>query len=210
VEDALQVSETRYRRLFETARDGILILAAVTQHITDVNPFMAELLGYTRDEFLGKELWELGVLADAAASRNAFQALQATSYIRYDDLPLQTKAGVRRGVEFVCNVYRENGHQVVQCNIRDISARQQSEAELYALTADLEQRVRDRTAQLEALNHDLEAFNAAVSHDLRTPLRQIDDVVEALQEDYADRLDAAGPAAHAADSRRHAAYEHPH
>jgi PAS domain S-box-containing protein len=191
VEDALHVSETRYRRLFEAARDGILIVDTVTQRITDVNPFMVELLGYTRDELLGEELWEIGVLTDAEASREAFRVLQATGYIRYDDLPLQSKAGVHRDVEFVSNIYLENGHQVIQCNIRDITARTQAEAELYALNADLEQRVRDRTAQLEALNHELEAFNASVSHDLHTPLRQIDDVVEALQDDYADRLDAA-------------------
>ena len=192
VEAALHVSETRYRRLFETARDGILVIDAVTQQITDVNPFMVELLGYTREEFLGKELWEIGVLKDADASQEAFRTLQATGYIRYEDLPLQTKAGARWDVEFVSNVYAENGHQVIQCNIRDISARTQAEADLRALNAELEQRVRDRTAQLEALNHELEAFNASVSHDLHTPLRQIDDVVEALQEDYADRLEAAG------------------
>ncbi|MGH8071395.1 MAG: sensor histidine kinase [Candidatus Entotheonellia bacterium] len=192
MEDALQVSETRYRRLFETARDGILLVDAGTHHITDANPFMVELLGYARDELLGKELWEIGLLMDADASRNAFRALQATGYIRYEDLPLQTKADARREVEFVSNVYLENGHQVIQCNIRDITARRQAEAELRALNADLEQRVWDRTGQLEALNHELEAFNASVSHDLHTPLRQIDDVVEALQEDYADRLDAAG------------------
>jgi PAS domain S-box-containing protein len=192
VEEALQVSETRYRRLFESARDGILILDAVTQQITDVNPFIVELLGYAREEFLGKELWELGLLADAAASQEAFRILQATGYIRYEDLPLQTKAGTRRDVEFVSNVYRENGHQVIQCNIRDITVRTQAEAEIYRLNAHLEQRVRDRTGQLDALNHDLEMFNASVSHDLHAPLRRIDSFVDALQDDYADRLDADG------------------
>ena len=160
--------------------------------ITDVNPFMVELLGYARDEFLGKELWEIGVLTDAAASQDAFRVLQATGYIRYEDLPLQTKAGARRDVEFVSNVYLENGHQVIQCNIRDITARLQAEAEIHRLNADLEQRVRDRTVQLDALNHDLEMFNASVSHDLHTPLRQIDSFVEALRDDYAELLDADG------------------
>src|SRR6266511_3484844 len=183
VEDALHVSETRYRRLFEAAQDGILLVDAVTQHITDVNPFMVALVGYTRDEFIGKELWEIGVLNDAESSREAFRVLQATGYSRYENLPLQTKAGARRDVEFISNVYLENGHQVIQCNIRDITVRMQAEAQVHALNADLEQRVRDRTAQLEAFNHELEAFNASVSHDLHTPLRQIDDVVEALQED---------------------------
>jgi PAS domain S-box-containing protein len=191
-EDALRVSETRYRRLFESARDGILIVDAVTHKITDVNPFMVELLGYARDEFLGKELWEIGVLTDAAASQDAFRVLQATGYIRYEDLPLQTKAGARRDVEFVSNVYLENGHQVIQCNIRDITVRMQAEAEIHRLNADLEQRVRDRTVQLDALNHDLEMFNASVSHDLHAPLRRIDSFVDALRDDYAELLDADG------------------
>jgi len=192
VEEALHVSEKRYRRLFESARDGILILDAVSHHITDVNPFMVELLGYAREEFLGKELWEIGVLTDAAASQDAFRVLQETGYIRYEDLPLQTKAGVRRDVEFVSNVYLENGHRVIQCNIRDITVRTQADADIRMLNAELDQRVQDRTAQLEALNHELEAFNASVSHDLHTPLRQIDALVEAVQEDAADRFDTTG------------------
>ncbi len=192
MEERLRASETRYRRLFESAQDGILILDAVTHQITDVNPFMVELLGYARDEFLGKELWEIGVLADAAASRNAFQALQATGYIRYDDLPLQTKAGTRRDVEFVSNVYLENGHRVIQCNIRDITVRRQAEAEIHRLNADLEQPVRDRTVQLDALNKELEMFNASVSHDLHAPLRQIDGFVDALRDDYAEQIEAEG------------------
>ena len=192
MEEQLRASETRYRRLFESARDGILILDTVTHKITDVNPFMVELLGYRREEFLGRELWEIGLLADAAANQEAFRALQATGYIRYEDLPLQTNAGVRRDVEFVSNVYLENGHQVIQCNIRDITVRTQAKAEIHRLNADLEQRVRDRTGQLDALNHDLEMFNASVSHDLHAPLRRIDGFVDALRDDYAERLDADG------------------
>ena len=126
-QDALRTSEIRYRRLFEAARDGILILNAVTLKITDVNPFMTQLLGYSPDEFLGKEVWEIGLFSDKQASQAAFRELQETGYIRYEDLPLQTRHGESRQVEFVSNVYEEDGQQVIQCNIRDISDRKQLE-----------------------------------------------------------------------------------
>jgi PAS domain S-box-containing protein len=119
----LRASEIRYRRLFESARDGILILDAASRKITDANPFMVEFLGFSRDEFLGKELWEIGLFKDREDSRTAFQELQAKGYIRYEDMPLQTKAGNLWNVEFISNVYRENGHHVIQCNIRDITER---------------------------------------------------------------------------------------
>ena len=128
--EGLRASEIRYRRLFESARDGILILDAASRQITDVNPFMVELLGYSRDEFLGKELWEIGLFKDKDESRAAFRELQATGYIRYEDLPLQTKAGKLWNVEFISNVYREDGHQVIQCNIRDITERKSIEERL--------------------------------------------------------------------------------
>ena len=124
---AMLASEIRYRRLFEAARDGILILYPDTRKITDANPFMTELLGYPREELLGKELWEIGLLKDEEASRAAFRELQKKHYIRYEDLPLQNKKGQRREVEFVSNLYRENGHEVIQCNIRDITQRKRAE-----------------------------------------------------------------------------------
>jgi light-regulated signal transduction histidine kinase (bacteriophytochrome) len=108
-------------------------------------------------------------------------------------------------VEFVSNVYMENGHQVIQCNIRDITVRKQAEAEIHALNADLEQRVRDRTIQLDALNHDLEMFNASVSHDLHAPLRRIDSFIEALRDDYAERLDAEACSSSGTLARPHSA-----
>ncbi len=126
-QEELQDSETRYRRLFEAARDGILLLNAATGKITDVNPFMMELLGYSRAEFLGKDLSEIGLFKDQEASKAAFLELQEKGYIRYEDLPLETKEGVRCEVEFVSNVYQEAGQQVIQCNVRDITVRKRAE-----------------------------------------------------------------------------------
>jgi len=97
-------SELRYRRLFETAQDGILILNAETGQITDVNPFLIDMLGYSKNEFLGKRLWEIGAFIDARKSREAYKELQKNNYIRYEDLPLESKDGQRMEVEFVSNV----------------------------------------------------------------------------------------------------------
>ena len=127
---ALQTSESRYRRLFETAKDGILILDFETGQITDVNPFMSEMLGYTQSEFVGKKLWEIGVFKDTVASQSAFSDLQAKGIIRYEDLPLETKEGRQIAVEFVSNVYTVDGTLVVQCNIRDITQRKHAEKTL--------------------------------------------------------------------------------
>jgi diguanylate cyclase (GGDEF)-like protein/PAS domain S-box-containing protein len=151
----LHTSEIHYRRLFETARDGMLILDAVTGRITDANPFMVELLGYSRDELLGKELWEIGLLKDAKASRVAFRALKDKGYIRYENLPLQTREGERREVEFVSNVYAEDGHQVIQCNIRDITAHKNAESVLRRVNDELRGLVTElqrRDSEMQLLN----------------------------------------------------------
>jgi PAS domain S-box-containing protein len=129
---ALRASEIRYRRLFEAAHDGVLILDSASRKIIDVNPFMLELLGYPREELLGKELWQIGLLADETASHAAFRQLQQQGQVRYENLPLQAKSGEKREVEFVSNLYDEAGTQVIQCNIRDITARKQAEDALQA------------------------------------------------------------------------------
>ena len=134
---ATRASEIRYRRLFEAARDGILILDPDTRRITDANPFMSELLGYPHEELLGKELWEIGLLKDEEASQAAFRELQEKQFIRYEDLPLQSKSGLRRDVEFVSNVYSEDGRNVIQCNIRDITERKQAQDEVRQLSGHL-------------------------------------------------------------------------
>ncbi|MBT0663697.1 PAS domain S-box protein [Geobacter pelophilus] len=132
IDQSLINSELRYRRLFETAQDGILILNAETGLISDVNPYLIEMLGYSREEFVEKKLWEVGAFKDVEASRNSFLALQKNKYIRYENLPLKTKGGRLVPVEFVSNVYLVGEEKVIQCNIRDISDRKRAEAALRA------------------------------------------------------------------------------
>lgn len=149
-EAMLRESESRYRRLFETAKDGILLLDAASGQITDVNPFLIELLGYSYEEFIGKSLWEIGPFKDIAASQSAFRELRQKSYIRYDELPLESKNGERVDVEFVSNLYEVNGQKVIQCNVRDISERKRIKDSLNKANEELSSLV----VQLQ--NHDRE------------------------------------------------------
>jgi PAS domain S-box-containing protein len=126
----LKDSENRYRRLFDSAKDGILILDAQSARITDANPFIGELLGYSHADLMGKELWEIGLFKDIAECKAAVRELQEKHYIRYQDLPLETKTGRRSEVEVVSSVYSEGHRQVIQCNIRDITERKQVEVAL--------------------------------------------------------------------------------
>jgi formate hydrogenlyase transcriptional activator len=147
-EEALKISETRYRRLFETAQDGILILDAETGQISDVNPFLIKMLGYSHGEFLGKKLWEIGAFKDIEASKTAFLQLQSKGYIRYEDLPLETKDGRQIAVEFVSNVYLVNHKKVIQCNIRDVTERKLLTEALQKAHDELERQVEERTIEL--------------------------------------------------------------
>lgn len=191
-EEALKQSELRYRRLFESAKDGIFILNAADGRIIDANPFLLELLDYRLEEMVGMELWELAPFRDIAANKEAFQELQAEKYIRYEHLPLESKDGRKTDVEFVSNVYDVNGDRIIQCNVRDITERRRMEQEIRSLTEGLERRVRERTIEVEALNAELATFSQSVSHDLRAPLRHIESFGKLLLEDHADGLDDQG------------------
>ena len=126
-EKALSASEIRYRRLFEAAEDGVLLLDPVTRKITDANPFMTKLLGYSHEQLVGKELFEIGLLKDESASREMFEKLTIEHHVRYDNLPLENKDGRHQEVEVVANLYDEDHQPVIQCNIRDITVRKLAE-----------------------------------------------------------------------------------
>ena len=126
---ALKISEERHRRVFEAAQDGIFLLDAQTGKITDVNPSVTSILGYSHTEIVGKRLWELSAFKDIEQSREVFKDLQTKEHIRYKDLPLRTKDGQSVSVEFVSSIYQVNEEKVIQCNIRDITRHKQAEEE---------------------------------------------------------------------------------
>ena len=126
-EEALERSETRYRRLFETAQDGMLILNADTGQIIDANPFIRDILGYSHEELVGKQLWQVGTFTDIAENKERFRHLAQQGYVRYEDLPLKAKDGEEVAVEFVSNTYEAGDTKVIQCNIRDITDRKRAE-----------------------------------------------------------------------------------
>jgi two-component system CheB/CheR fusion protein len=156
-EDALKISELRYRRLFEAAKDGILILDFETGMIVDVNKFLIDWIGYSFEDLLDKHLWDVGIFKDVVASKDAFRELQKKEFIRYENLTLETKSGKKMAVEFVSNVYLVDNKKVIQCNIRDITERKHAEDE-----------VKRHATELKAANEDLVRFNSAmVDRELR-------------------------------------------
>jgi len=198
-EKALEVSELRYRRLFESAQDGILLLDFNTGMITDVNPFLIDLLGYSKTDFLNKHLWEIGVFKDIIPSKDHFLELQNKRYIRYGDLPLEAKSGIRLDVEFISNAYLVDGTKTIQCNIRDITERKQTEKKLKAADEKLieifkkiqnqQNELERKSRNLEETNRHLDGFAYSVSHDLRAPLRSVSGFSQVLLDEYKDKAD---------------------
>lgn len=170
--DKLKESEVRYRRLFETAKDGILILDFENGTITDANPFIVKMIGSPPEELIGKKLWEIGIFTNKEESERTFDKLKETGYIRFEDMPIQQRNGKVSEVEFISNVYLAGNKKVIQCNIRDISERKQAEWDLKESAAFLKKQNQDYLV----LNQEYSDLNK----DLSESLNQIQKMNEEL------------------------------
>ena len=180
--------ESRYRRVFEAAVDGLLILDAATGRIEDANPTLTQILGHSLEQLLGKELWEIGIFPDRERSNLALEQLRQQRVLRYENVPLQTREGMRRDVEFVGSLYEADGRDVVQCNVRDVSARRQ-----------LERQLEEHAKEVEASDRLKSDFLAILSHELRSPLAAIRYALPQIEK---SPLDAAGRRALAVITRQ--------
>lgn len=174
IADALRVSEVRYRRLFDAAKDGILILDAQTGMVIEANPFLTELLGFPREHFLARKIWELGFLKDVVANQASYVELQRKGCICHEDMPLETADGRRIDVEFVSSVYEVNHRQVIQCSVRDVTDRKHAERLLRA-----------KSEEAARMNIELTRFTYTVSHDLKSPLVTIKGFLGYVEKDAA-------------------------
>lgn len=163
-------SEIRYRHLFQSAKDGILILDAVSRKIIDANAFMSDLTGIETSDLVGKELYEIGMFSDVEENKKAFRTLQRNKYLRQDHLPLRNRRGEKVEVEIIANVYHEGHRVVAQCNVRDISER-----------VAMVKKIQEQTEALASESRRKDEFLAMLSHELRNPLAPIRSAVHLLR-----------------------------
>jgi PAS domain S-box-containing protein len=165
--EQMRISEIRYRRIFEAAHDGILLVDPATKRIIGANPFMTHLLGFPTGQLIGRELFEIGLLKDESASRKMFRELIKNHEVRYENLPLKSRTGSRQDVEVVANLYQEDGHTVIQCNIRDISIRKLAER-----TERRNVKLNQEIARRKIIENDLRAHRKEQSRILKQSRQQ--------------------------------------
>lgn len=178
-EERLWVSENRYRRLFEASIDGILMVDPETGVINDVNPSLVALLGTTREQILGQELWQIGLLPDQETQREFLQQMREQRTARTEAVLQCEQEEQTRFVECVSTVFRANGHDILQCNVRDATERHQAEMEL------------------KELEKQREAFIGLVTHELKNPLTALQGNVQLAHRQLGRLLNRLGPLASA-------------
>ncbi|MCU0289987.1 MAG: PAS domain S-box protein, partial [Acidobacteria bacterium] len=171
-EEAQRISENRYRRLFESAQDGLLIMDAETAEVIDLNPRLEKMLAYPREELVGKSFWEIEPFKTmTTSSQNAFDQLPTAEFIHYEHLAMVNIAGRHMDVEFTCNTFYDNHRNVSLCNIRDITARKQAE-----------EKMRQAQMAIARANELKNEFLTSISHEIRTPMNSILGFAQLLEE----------------------------
>jgi len=154
-EKALAESEQRFRRTFDTAKDGLLLLDKETGKISRVNPAIVEMLGYPEGEFIGKSLSEIGLLKDQVAPANLREMLSETGCVFFADVPVESRDGNHLDTE----VYLVDRAIQVQCNVRDITRRKQAEKELVRRNEELRATYEQLAAAEEELRHNYDELS---------------------------------------------------
>lgn len=179
------------RNLIEASLDPLVTISSEGK-IMDANKATEVITGVSSEDLIGTDFSDY--FTEPQNARRGYQQVFSDGYVRNYPLSIRNISGNIIDVLYNATVYRDENGQImgVFAAARDISQIKQAEEEIRKLNAQLEQRVIERTTQLEAANKELEAFSYSVSHDLRAPLRSIDGFSQALLEDYGGVLDMQG------------------
>lgn len=191
-EESLRQSEQKFSVIFEKAAFAAALSRLPDGVMVNVNEAFEKAFGYTKQEVMGKTSLELGINPDNESRKHILAGLQARGSAHDMEITLRTKSGSARFFLLNIDLVSINDEKYILQTAQDITERKRAEEALKELNATLEQKVVERTAQLETANKELEAFSYSVSHDLRAPLRGIDGWSQALLEDYRERLDEQG------------------
>jgi PAS domain S-box-containing protein len=176
-EDALLESERRYRRLFESAQEGILLLDVETGTLSDANPFSLNLIGAAKNDVLGKNLLDAGFVADPLLFQQIQNQLRIGERANFEGLTLSSKDGRTIDIEMICNRYLMDNKSVIQCNIRDVTQRKRTEEEKDKIQAQLfqSQKMEAIGAVVGGVAHDFNNLMTAIQISTDLAMMRIDD-----------------------------------
>jgi PAS domain S-box-containing protein len=188
VESALRASEEKFHKAFHSSPVAMTIEDDQGKFL-DVNEAFAKLFGYSRVELIGQISSQLNLHREPHDSQDTQDLLQAQGYLHYHEVEFRRKSGECGFALMSIETIELDGRKCFLSSGLDITERKLAEEQIQRLNTELEQRVRDRTARLEAAIKELEAFSYSVSHDLRAPLRAIDGYSRLLLEESYECLD---------------------
>lgn len=193
-EQALRSSEARFVKAFQSNPAAMCITTIRESRFIEVNERYCRLFDHTRDELIGRTSLELGLWADPAVRALLIEQLRANGAIRDHETHFRRKNGdlLHALISMEVIDFPDESEPVLVSMFADVTERKQAEAKINQLNAELEQRVKERTAQLEAANKELESFSYSISHDLRSPLRAMDGFSRAMLEDYGGQVPEEG------------------
>jgi PAS domain S-box-containing protein len=185
-EEALKKSEQKFAKIFHSVPAQIALTTLAEGRCIDINETCLKILGYQREEVIGRTMLELGVWEERSDRERIVHKLEKQGFVRDLEIRFRSKDGTPFTGLFSAEIVDFDDERYMLSMVNDISERKLMGEEIERLNTDLAA----RAAELEAANRELEAFNYSVAHDLRKPLTVVNGYCQAIMDLCGNSLDA--------------------